>query len=353
VLASRLIGTVRAVIVCPAALAEELSAMAGDPPQLARDIEDLVAQSDRDRLATVIVSPKFFAAGGAEVVVGDAEPLPAALERLVGREATAVALSLHWDDNFFVELRAAPALNVPPQYLATVINQRVGAAGDQLADAIAAQSWSDYGRPVVERLPAMMRKLAEYARSGAVDRQAVLRAYLPAVAGHNLVMGTELLLTQSRAAITGDADHAPRGLGRATLGETVGSHGGTLDERLVAPMSLVFPRESLVRALELWGEAAGVAVAIDGPAFQAAGVTRNQSLELSERDRPAGEILVEILRRANPDRTATGPGDPRQVLVYVVEAGVDGGAGRMIVTTRAAAAERGAPLPAVFTVGGE
>jgi hypothetical protein len=41
------------------------------------------------------------------------------------------------------------------------------------------------------------------------------------------------------------------------------------------------------------------------------------------------------------------------VLVYVVEAGVDGGAGRMIVTTRAAAAERGAPLPAVFTVGGE
>jgi hypothetical protein len=346
-------GARRMVTICPTPLAAELEASAGDSPQLARDLEDLVACSDRDRVATVIVSPKFFAAGGAEVVAGDADPLPAALDRLVGREATAVALSMHWDRNFFVELRAAPALNVPPQYLATVIEQRVEAAADQLGGMIAEQSWSDYGRPVVEQFPAMVGKLAQYTRSGVGDRQAVVRAYLPAVAGHNLVMGAELLLTQDAAAMAGDADHAPRGLGRATPGENGVAGAGTIEERLAATASLVFPRESLERALELWGEAAGVAVAIDGPAFQAAGVTRNQSLELSERDRPAVEILVEILRRANPDRTATGPGDPRQVLVYVVEPDAAGGPGRMIVTTRAAAAERGAPLPAVFAVGGE
>ena len=48
-------------------------------------------------------------------------------------------------------------------------------------------------------------------------------------------------------------------------------------------------------------------------------MTQNQTLALELRDKPAGEILVEILRRANPDRTATGPADPRQKLVYVVE----------------------------------
>jgi hypothetical protein len=121
---------------------------------------------------------------------------------------------------------------------------------------------------------------------------------------------------------------------------------------LAARVSLAFPRESLERALELWAAEAGVEITIDGPAFEAEGVTRNQSLELDERDRTAAEILVEILRQSNPDRTAKNAADPRQTVVYVVETTADGGS-RIIVTTRAAAAERGAPLPAVFDGGGE
>jgi hypothetical protein len=51
---------------------------------------------------------------------------------------------------------------------------------------------------------------------------------------------------------------------------------------------------------------------------------------------------VELLRRANPDKEATGPADPRQKLVYVIQEG------RIVVTTRSAAVRDGLELPKVF-----
>ena len=165
-----------------------------------------------------------------------------------------------------------------------------------------------------------------------------MRAYLPPIAAHNLLMGAELLLTQAGTSrrLPGRQPRRPK----------------SIDERLAAVTTLVFPKESLQRALELLADDIGVAIDIDGAAFRTAGVTQNQTLALDLRDRPAGEILVEILRRANPDRTATGAADPRQTLVYVDRAGGRGrgagAAGRIIVTTRAAAAARGLPLPAPF-----
>jgi hypothetical protein len=284
-------------------------------------------------------------------VAGEAEPIRTALDWLVGRESTAIALSAHWGDNFFVELRAAPALSASPRWLATTLHERMADAAGEVEQMVVSRPWPEYGRHVIERYPAMLRKLAEFTRYGEADRQAVLRAYLPAVAGHNLVMGAELLLTQASGAAERDAV----GPGPAKRVDAA----ATIDERLAASISLAFPRESLERALELWSAEAGIAAAIDGPAFQAAGITRNQSLELDLRDRPAGDVLVEILRRANPDLTATSAADPRQSVVYVVESEAAGAAGegpggsRIIVTTRAAAVDRGLPLPAVFAVGGE
>ena len=65
----------------------------------------------------------------------------------------------------------------------------------------------------------------------------------------------------------------------------------------------------------------GVEIVILGPDLQLDGITRNQLFGIDMADRPAEEILVEILRRANPDKLATGPADPRQKLVYVVRPG--------------------------------
>ena len=92
-----------------------------------------------------------------------------------------------------------------------------------------------------------------------------------------------------------------------------------------------------------------MAITILGPDLQADGITRNQQLAIDIEDRPAEEILVEILRRANPDKSATGPDDPRQKLVYVLKPAAPGGAEAIFITTRARAAERQETLPVVFT----
>jgi hypothetical protein len=321
------------LVACPAHLVEELIDAEDQPPMLPRDLESLHATSDADRMATIIASPHFFDAAGSDVLTGDAAPLREALAALVDDRASAVAISAHWNENFFIELRAAPALNVPPRSLAATLQQRVDELPDTIDDVILAQAWPSYGRKVLARFPGMLRHLAANTRRGDADKQALLRAYLPAVAGHNLLMGAELLLTQRNASSPAGEAEAPKEL--------------TLNERLERPTTVSFAKETLQRALELLAEEIDAEIKIEGNELRAEGITQNQTLAIDLHDRPAREILTEILRRANPDRTAENAADSRQKLVYVVEDG-DAAPGRMIVTTRAAALRRGLALPADF-----
>jgi len=328
------------IINCPSRLAAELIDSAGGAPPLIRDLEALVEQADADRAVTIIVAPKFLQASGNELLTASAAPIHEAIRWLIGGEATAVALSAHWDENFFVELRATPALNVQPRRLAGKLRERIAAAPDEVEEIVLASPWHPHGRKVLARFPGMLRALSRYSRSGEEDRHALVRGYLPPMAGHNLLMAAELLLTQPRAgevaAATGHVSAPP----------------ATLEARLAAKTSLTFTKDTLERALELLSEDIGVPIVIQGADLQLEGITKNQSLALDLRDRPAGEILVEILGQANPDRTATGPADPRQKLVYIVEpaasVGPSGASGRIIVTTRSAAEKRGDALPAPF-----
>jgi hypothetical protein len=320
------------LVICPASIATELIDSAGEPPPLTRDIESLVEHSDADRTATIIFAPKFLEASGSDLLVDAAEPLRLVLRRLVGKEATAVALSLNWGDDFFGELRAVPALNVPPRLLAIKLSERIAQAPDEVEELVLSAPWHPHGRKVLARFPAMLRKLAGYTRTGDNDRQALARCYLPLIAGHNLLMAAELVLTQPR-----DSAAAPRPAGELSI-----------EERLARPTSLVFAKEPLDRAIELLAADTGLDISIAGADLQLEGITKNQSLALDLRDQPAAAVLVEILLRCNPDRTAEGPADPRQKLVYVVESAQQGAPGRIIVTTRAAAAQRQLPLPDVF-----
>jgi hypothetical protein len=114
------------------------------------------------------------------------------------------------------------------------------------------------------------------------------------------------------------------------------------------PTSLQFARDSLESALEQLSQAIGVEIVIIGPDLQSDGITRNQQLSINLENRPAAEILVEILRAANPDKSSSGPQDDRQKLVYVVKPLSPGGEEGVFVTTRSRVAERGEVLPAAF-----
>ena len=323
------------LVTAPAPLVNELIDSQGQAPLLVRDIEALLRETDRERAATIVLAPRFLAASGNDLLTAEAAPLAKALQWLLGADAGAASLSVHFDDNFFAELRAAPTLNVSPHHLATKLQERLSAAPDAVEEMILARTWHPYGRKVLARFPEMLRALARYSRAAQEDRQSLVRCYLPTRAGHNLLMAGELLLTQP-----------PSNAGPA---EPAGpAQPKSIEERLATITSLTFAKETLERAIELLAEDIGSPIDINGTDLQLEGITKNQSFGIDLRRRPASEILVEVLRRANPDRSATGPADPRQKLVYVVEPGDSGGSGRIIVTTRTAAEKRGDRVAAPF-----
>lgn len=320
------------VVAPPSALAD-IGSLEGRAPPLARDLERLLPHTDASRDMTLLARPRALLGDTSNAFRDETAPLRRPLEWFLGRSTSAAALSMNWDENFFLELVVVPTLDSSPEQLSDELDKRVDEMPNQVEDFVLGLDASPYSRRVVARLPEMVRRLAGYTRHGFDRDAAVLRCYLPAVAGHNLLMGAELALAEGQ----GRGAQQPGG---APLAES--SAPASIEARLQQKTSLRFTREELEAALNMLAQDVGVAIKIRGHDLQLDGITRNQLFAIDISDQSAEAILVEILRRANPDKMAAGPADPRQKLVYVV------GPEAIYITTRAAAAQRGEPLPAVF-----
>jgi hypothetical protein len=318
----------------------EIIDLGGAPPPLRRDVARLLEHTDAERHATVVIAPNFLFSEGSAMFAGGMAALRRPLYWFLGDELSAAALSMHLDENLFVELVAAPMLDTQPEAATRILATRVAEMPEHVENYVIGLDAHSFGRRIVARFPTMVRKLAAYTRAGVDANHAVLRCYLPAVAGHNLLMGAELTLAEAtgHTAVVGQAT-AP------THSET--SEFKSLGERLRQKTSLSFARDTLEAALDQLSNNIGIEILINGADLQAEGITKNQSFGIDLSEKPAEEILVEILRLANPDKTAIGPADPRQKLVYVAVP-TAGGAGRVVITTRGRAAERGEDLPSVF-----
>jgi len=327
------------LVLCPTDALAKLKANTSQAPLFARELQRVLQRTDTARMATLVFSGKFLQISGKKFLHDAGEPLRVALIDFLGEEATATAISMHWDDNFFLELLSTVTLDQRPHRFAALLEKRVAASADQVENVLLSKPPSPYGRKVLVRFPAMLQELGNYTRSGEEDGLSLLRAYLPVSAGHNLVMATELLLADG-------ASHSDSGSLEA--GSNRSAEPRTLAQRLQQTTSLVFPKETLQKALEILSADLGLPLRIAGRDLQLEGITKNQSLGIDLRDRLAAEILLEILLRANPDRTASGPTDAKQKLVYVLREAVEGERGAIVVTTRSAARRRGEKLPAVF-----
>jgi hypothetical protein len=329
------------LVVAPEELIGEIIDLGGAQPPLRREMERLLQHTDSERQFTVILAPNFLFNEGGGLFAGQMLPLRAPLFWFLGDELSAVVLSLHWDENFFAELIAAPTLDTRPEAAARILAQRVGEIPDRVEDYVVGLDAQPFGRRVVARFPTMVRKLAAYSRAGVEADHAVMRCYLPAVAGHNLIMGAELTLAESisKSSATSPAVSSVAANAPAT---------SSVRDKLHQTASLSFTRDTLEVALQQLSNDIGVEIEILGADLQAEGITKNQSFGIDMTDKPAEEILVAILRLANPDKTASGPSETRQKLVYVIAPAAGGKPERVVVTTRSRAVERGDELPAVF-----
>ncbi len=323
-------GKGRVLVSCPSAIVEELIEQGDEPAILTRDLERLLPLTDVDRTATLLMPAKFLETTGSELFLNGGESLRNAFHAIIPDNASAVAISLDWHKDFFCELQANIVQNAPPQRFEAQVKQQLQEAEQQIAALLAAEPASAHAKVIAERFPAMLKTLSQHTRTSHENGIAIARCYLPLQAGHNLLLAAELTVNRSR-------------LSGPLVPETTVAN-MPITQQLDQLTTLSFPKETLENALQTLAADLKIPIQIAGRDLQLEGITKNQTLKLDLHDRPSGEILVELLRLANPDRTATGPADPRQKLVYVIRSS------GIIVTTRSAAVGRGEELPAVFRV---
>jgi serine/threonine-protein kinase len=293
---------------------------------LPRDLETLVGMLDADRHVTLFGSPHYLLNTGRPVLAGPLAKLAEPMDRLFGESLPAAALSLHFGGNCYVEMDVVAALDVPPKTLARDISGRVDGLADQVELGCAALNPDPYGRVLVLRLPAMLRTLAAQLRSGAEGQGVVLNAYLPRHAAHNIALAAEIALAQSPGATVA---------AKPAVSVPVEPQGAL--GKLSRKITLAFAKDNLERSIQILADETGVPMEILGGDLQLEGITKNQSFGLDEQDKPADEVLRVILTKSNPDGK----------LVYFV--GEKDGEECVFITTRAAVAKRGDPLPPAYT----
>jgi hypothetical protein len=290
--------------------------------ELPRELEELVALLDADRHVTLFGSPHYLLTQGRVVLAGPLAKLAEPIEEFFGDAVKAAALSAHFTETCYLELDAIATLDVPAKEMAPELAGHVEGLADTVELYCAALNPAPYGRVLVLRLPSMLRSLVATMRSGAEGKGVILNAYLPRPAGHNLALATELALAQTPGAAPAVAATAPAA---PAATDALG--------KLERKITLVFAKDTLEKSIQMIADEIDVPMDIIGPDLQLEGITKNQSFGLEARDKPAREILLEILAKANPDGK----------LVYIVTK--EGGEETILVTTRAAVTKRGDTLP--------
>jgi serine/threonine-protein kinase len=313
----------KTIVILPSELAGDVVKAGDRPAILPLDLEQLAKTSDSRRLVTVLATRVALESNPEFVFPGAAASLQVPLLALLGSDFKGVMASIHLDQSLFLEVQALASGNAEAPALAKGILDRWQRAPLDIEDAARLWGADPYAGRVLFRLPRWLDEMAGYTRSGTFERTAILRIVQPSRAAHNLALAAYLASTQGEPAVV---------VGPAPPPQPPAAE-QTVADRLKQTASLSFPRDTLERAVSMLGEMIGVEIVIQGSDLQLDGITKNQSMQLDEMDKPAFEILKTIMIKANPDGK----------LVYVVKN--EDGREVLWITTRAKAAERGDAIP--------
>lgn len=330
---------------------KEVAAAGGRPPPVFREVERLRRFTDTQRQFTLLFYPQFF-------FNDDGEPLfagPRAKARpplawLLGEHLQAGCLSGHLGQRLYLELRMLPSLDQDAYQLAQALRDRLDQVPSALEDYLVRLDPPAYWKKLAFRFPAMVRELHSFLRIGVENEQAVVNSVLPPFAAHNLVLGGELLLNSGPGAAVAAVSAAP-----------AASPAGlqTLEEVLQLRTTFSFDAQSLEFAMRdlvedvkgnLKGSPVQFAIKILGSDLEKEGITRNQTIrDFKQENQTVADILTALVRKANPITTVQDPSELDQKLIWVIGPDPDQPATKVVlVTTRAAAAERNYALPAPF-----
>ncbi|HVC97363.1 MAG TPA: protein kinase [Pirellulales bacterium] len=258
-------GKGKVLAIAPAVELRDVVKDGDEPPALRREMEVLLASSDAERHLTLVMAPNFPFTGGKALFTEQGarlqSPLDGFLEVQDGADKLelpkAAMLSLHLTDNLFAELRIYNSfVNKSTGVVATEYRQRIGRLPKQVSTYVRDLLLSDYSKPVLWDFKDQLDALDAYTRAGYEGKQVVLRAYLPAIAAHNLALGAHLALLEN-----------PGKAGPATGGAQAPKVASVAD-KLKQKTTLAFVKNSLEVALKQLGDDIGVEIVMVGKDFQ-------------------------------------------------------------------------------------
>ena len=321
---------------------QEVAANEGGVIPLSRFFNKLWQKSSADSDLVALVTPNFLFADGRAMIQSTvpemAEPLRATLIPDVAALLFSVSVG---QEDMYAEMRVVPSGDVSETRMLRMVSDNISGlpawAESFVVDAVPDPSW----RLLATRMPFMLRFLVDHTRFGASDGTIVANAYLPGPAATQITLATLLAM------------NTKPGSGAAGAVASVAAKPLTMEEMLNRKMAVDFGQESLEFGINIILEqfaadlpdgSTAPKVRIIGGDLEKGGITQNQQIrDFSKADLPLRTVLTDLLLGANPDKTATGPKDPKQALVWVVSP--DGS--EILVTTRAAS-EGVYELPAEF-----
>ncbi len=305
---------------------------------LVRSMQTLWNKTSQQSDVVLLLTPNFLFADGRQLIQNSVPEARDVLKQWLFPDVSMMSFSATLVDNsLYFELREIPSGNATPASLLKSFRDRVdgwSTWGDRFViESNPDASW----KLLASRLPLMLRFVAQQTRSTIEDEMLVASSYLPADAGAQVALATTLAMNTPRGGTQLAASGATKAL--------------SVDEMLQRPMSISFLQLSLQFAAEAVVDEFGQSlpegntmpkVRIIGGDLEKNGITQNQQIRGFERsDVPLRSVLTDLVLGANPDKTATGPSDVKQSLVWVIHPqGKPPGETEILITTRDAAKDK-------------
>jgi hypothetical protein len=293
-----------------------------------------------------LITPNFLFADGRALLKSSAPELVRPLKRVLQPDVAAALVTADFGgDQVYFETRLAPSGGISEAALMRAIRESIASwpswADDFIVDSAPDPSW----KLLASRLPSMMRFVVGQMRFGISEGSVVANTYLPGQAVPQVTLAT-LLAMNTQAG------------GAATMASAASTPALTVDEMLDRKMTVSFDQLSLEFAIdaivsgfkETLPEGSTMPpVRIIGGDLQLEGITQNQQVrDFAKTDLALRTVLTDLVVGANPNKSATGPKDPLQKLIWVVTDDTENPAKKVIFVTTRAAAENKYDLPSEF-----
>lgn len=275
--------------IAPALYAAELEEAQTQPYVLSVPMENLLRETDRQRLITTLGIVRDLRLHYPKLVPESAHVAFEQYLNWIGEDVEAVSWSLHPEPYFHSEMKLHPiSASNPPK-----VNTRIQAQFHELPEVL----WKNLCvrmsprelrfRNFIGRLPAMMEAFRESTISFTTANFVAMTTILPAKAAPNLALAT--LFTVNEAARTDfTADVIVAANDQPKLPDTI-------VERLRIPVDSEFSRRPLEMALKYLCDEIEVNLEVDGDALKDAGYTKNMPQTFNLGIVPVERSFAEIV----------------------------------------------------------